>query len=128
MSDLRHAHRGPLTWWVLEPTDQLVVTCSKGHRSTVQHAVHADGSLHAPPGEKSSMHCGTCNESLPLHLADWPSSETWNGPRVEKLPPVTTCTRCGKQEHFIGGWGRCGGYADIVCASCFKAVVFDRLP
>jgi len=74
------------------------------------------------------MHCGKCNESLELRLADWPSGETYSGPRSEKLPPLSTCTRCGKQEHFIGGWGMCGGYAGLICAACFKAVVFEKQP
>jgi hypothetical protein len=114
-----------LTWWIFEPTDQLAVTCSQGHRSTVPHHVHEDGTLHAPDGQAGSMHCGKCNEELPLRLADWPLGETWAGPRVEKLPPLTTCARCGKQSHFLGGWGMCNGYASVICPGCFSAVVFE---
>lgn len=68
------------------------------------------------------MHCGTCNEDLPLRLDDWPAGETWQGPRPERLPPISTCARCGRQDHFIGGWGMCNGYS-LVCPTCFDAVV-----
>ena len=93
-----------------------------------QHHVRADGTLHPPEGRAPSMHCGVCNEDLPLQLADWPAGATWEGPRVEKLPPLTTCVRCGKQEHFLGGWGMCGGYVGLICAGCFRAVVFEKQP
>lgn len=123
MSELRHAAKGPCTWWIFEPQDTLTVVCSKGHRSWVQHHVLTDGTLRAPDGHAGSMHCGDCNEDLPLRLDGWPPGETYKGPREEKLPPLTTCARCGRQEHFLGGWGVCNGYASVICPACFDAVV-----
>jgi len=72
------------------------------------------------------MHCGTCNESLPLTLQDWPTGDVYEGPRPEKLPPITTCAACGRQERFLGGWGMCGQYAGVVCPSCFRIAVQPR--
>jgi hypothetical protein len=120
---LHHAPRGPLTWWIFEPRDILAVVCTNGHRSTVQHYVQADGSLVAPAGQLGSMHCGTCNESLPLQLDEWPIGSTYQGPRPEMLPPLSTCAACGKQDRFLGGWGLCGRYVGLVCPACFGAAV-----
>jgi hypothetical protein len=71
----------PLTWrwhnrayWrgdVPDPWGTASVTCSQGHRSQVQHVIQVDGGLIAPPGCAPSMHCGHCNESLPLMLDGW---------------------------------------------------------
>jgi hypothetical protein len=120
---LSRAHRGPLTWWIFEPTDTLMVTCSRGHRSWVRHHVLTDGTLRAPDGCLASMHCGICDEDLPLSLADWPQGETWAGPRPEKLPPETECVRCHRRERFLGGWGICGQYVGLICKECFDLVV-----
>jgi len=123
---LRHAYRGPLTWWVFEENDVLAVTCSREHRSYVLHHVLGDGALQAPDGRMSSMHCGVCNEDLPLQLQDWPSGEIYRGPREERLPPMQyTCARCGTQGRHLSGWGLCNGYQEPICAACFKAVVYN---
>src|SRR6185295_5213378 len=102
---LTHAPKGPLTWWIFEPRDTLTVVCSQGHRSYVLHYVEPDGSIIPPEGKQPSMHCGSCNEDLPLVLDGWPADESYRGPRPERLPPLVTCVGCGFQDRFLGGWG-----------------------
>lgn len=120
---LARAVRGPMTWWLHSERDQITVVCSAGHRSMLQHHVLADGALRSPPGCAGSMHCGRCNEDLPLFLADWPPGQTWTGPRPEYLPPESVCARCGARSRFLGGWGICGTYVGVICAACFAEVV-----
>lgn len=62
--------RAPNTWFRFEDGTVRVV-CSQGHASMLGHIVNYDGSLSAPPGYKSSLHCGHCNEDLPLFLEGW---------------------------------------------------------
>jgi hypothetical protein len=54
-----------------DPWGSCLVMCSAGHASVLQHRIGNDGSLHAPKGRGASLHCGTCDEDLPLQLADW---------------------------------------------------------
>jgi hypothetical protein len=83
MSVLRHSNNRHdlLTWrwhaqihWLgdyPDPWGNASVTCSEGHVSQIQHNIQPDGALVAPPGCAWSMHCGHCNETLPLHLDGW---------------------------------------------------------
>ena len=70
------------------------------------------------------MHCGVCNEDLPLKLADWPVGVTWTGPLPEPPPPPENeCVGCGARSWYLTGWGMCGQYVGIVCPQCFAAAV-----
>lgn len=66
----KNPKRVPLTWWRYDDGTVRVV-CSRGHASTLRHLVNVDGTLSAPAGQKSSCHCGHCDEDLPLRLLDW---------------------------------------------------------
>lgn len=69
----RSIKRASMSWWRSGTT--IFVGCSVGHVSTVQHVVGLDGTLTPLPGRSPSMHCGWCNEELPLKLESWtPSS------------------------------------------------------
>lgn len=111
------AVRGPLTWWLEETHDIILVRCSQQHTSTLQHHVHADGSLEAPYGKATSLHCGVCNETLPLMLAGWSDGE-WRGPRPEKLPPEISCEKCGSKTRWLGGWSTWSGGTGLICSAC----------
>lgn len=60
----------PLTW--RRVADGVLVVCSLGHNSRLQHQVDASGNIFAPPGISPSLHCGTCNELFNIvRLDDW---------------------------------------------------------
>lgn len=79
----------PLSWcwynqtiWCLpdqpDPWGTGIVRCSRGHHSVLVHNVLPDGRLVPPAGESASMHCGTCDEDMPLMLEGWRE----HGPKV----------------------------------------------
>jgi hypothetical protein len=72
----------------------ILVVCSGGHPSTVQHNIHDDGSVVAPEGYPPSMHCGTCNESFPLMLTGWTPTVPANCPQCSRGMDVSDGALC----------------------------------
>lgn len=110
----------PMTWHRTN-LGTVVVVCSSGHRSWVQHVVEPDGSLRAPTGASPSAHCGHCNENLPLRLDGWTDGRfDWRDAKPADVEPVK-CDKCGKMQRFgLSGMTVCG--LGTVCGECFDAI------
>lgn len=119
----KSSRREPLTWWAFYdnclPTPHRIAVravCSQRHPSTIMHIIKQDGSLIAPAGCAGSMHCGVCNESLPLMLDGW--TDDGSPERCPVPPPAAAkCACCRRESTSVSGWGTWSG-PGLICPDC----------
>lgn len=84
--------------------------------SLARHSIAPDGTVTPSIGHPEGVpDCGW--HPAPGVLVGWPEVLTQSLPAV---PAISTCERCGKQSHTIGGWSTWSGGAGIICDGCAR--------
>ena len=82
--------------------------------SLINHRIDASGEVSPSIGHPPQfMPCGWHPNA---QLIGWDQL-----PPVPPPLPLSTCERCGRQQHSIGGWGIGWGYK-LVCGQCIAAM------
>ena len=82
-----------------------------------------DGALVAPFGQAGSIHCGVCNENLPLRLDGWTVIPI---PPPEPPPEPSVCVTCGLVSMSVSGWTVAG--QGLLCPKCWEVLRDGTIP
>lgn len=90
------------------------IKCQKCSRklNLSQHKIDVTGQV--SPSVGHPVEYPPCDWHPTPRLIGW---EDWPAPPT---PALSTCERCGKQSHTVGGWGTWSGGTGIICDKCIK--------